>query len=225
MDGTISQLPSYLHPEGRGKTDEVNLPLPSPDEIQELEKRLGIPFEGEGEEGNLCFVGDSEVRLEFRLSFAPDHVRDYTYALLHSHAPFNKSGAVLEGGAFEIPHPRNLDHFWKLVQLGGELRQVQPLDGPSEMAPVQFPMGGSNLVERPSYRNDRIYINDGQYFEPVPQSLWEFSFGDHLPVRHWLEIRKGNRLGQGDIGQYQELLGTLSKLIPLVGRIDKFGAR
>jgi hypothetical protein len=222
VEGNVSLLPPYLHPQGRGAAAlgaiSKNLALTSGKTIRELEKCLGIPFEGGGEGGNLCFVGDPEVRLDFRLSFAPLHIGDYILAVLHSQAYHKKYGIPKAGKPFEIPYPKDLDHFWKLVRLGGDLREMHALDGPVE--PVKFPAEGSNLVERPRFRDQRAYINKSQYFHPVPKSLWEFSFGGHHPARHWLEHRVGNRLAPGEIVQFQKLLASLSKLIPLVERID-----
>lgn len=56
---------------------------------------------------NLCFVNNSEVRLDFRISFAPIHVLDYTYAVLHSTTYSEKHKGLLKNDFPIVPYPKD----------------------------------------------------------------------------------------------------------------------
>jgi len=66
-----------------------------------------------------------------------------------------------------VPYPNGRDAingvstFWKLVALGGELRQIHLLESPVvEKYITQYPEDGSNKVIKPRYQDGKVYIND-----------------------------------------------------------------
>src|SRR5690606_5422951 len=91
--------------------------------LVEFEKRLGIPLELRPPQDNLCMANNQEVRLEFRTTFHPIHVLDYIYAVLHSNGHFGTLALGMAQGFPRLPYPVDLDRFWKLVEIGGEIRQ------------------------------------------------------------------------------------------------------
>jgi hypothetical protein len=79
-----------------------------------------------------------------------------------------------------VPYPKDKDTFWQLVKLGGEIRQIHLLESPRvEKYITQYPEDGNNTVTKPKYQDGKVYINDTQYFDNVPQVAWDFYIGGY----------------------------------------------
>ena len=67
-----------------------------------------------------------------------------------------------------------------------------------------FDVAGSNEVDEGAMdarqrRNGRVYINDEQYFDAVPQGVWDMHIGGYRVAEKWLKDRKGRQLGYDDL--------------------------
>lgn len=82
-------------------------------------------------------------------------------------------------------------------------------------------MDGDNVVGKPKYRDGKVYINETQYFDNVPQVAWEFYIGGYRPSQKWLKDRTGRQLEFDDILHYQKMVVALSETDRLVKEIDK----
>ena len=82
------------------------------------------------------------------------------------------------------------ERFWKLVNLGSELRRVHLLEADLEIT-TEYPESGDNEVDKIKYENERVYINGKQYFDWVPETAWNFYIGGYQPAQKWLKDRKG----------------------------------
>ncbi|WP_207924620.1 type ISP restriction/modification enzyme [Pedobacter changchengzhani] len=75
-------------------------------------------------------------------------------------------------------------------------------------------------------RNDenvmgKVYINETQYFDHVPQVAWNFYIGGYQPAQKWLKDRKGRTLEFDDILHYQKIIKALSRTGEIMAEIDK----
>lgn len=59
--------------------------------------------------------------------------------------------------------------------------------------------------------DEKIWINETQYFEDVPEACWDFFVGGYQPAQKWLNDRKGRKLIYNDIQHYQRVLKILSE--------------
>ena len=71
------------------------------------------------------------------------------------------------------------------------------------------------------YDNGKVWINNDQYFDNVPQVAWEFYIGGYQPAQKWLKDRKGRVLGFDDVRHYQKIIVALVKTDRLMKEIDK----
>ncbi len=87
---------------------------------------------------------------------------------------------------------------------------------------VSYPARGGNAVEKVRYvdTQQRVYINDEQYFEPVAAEVWAFHVGGYQVCEKWLKDRKGRELGYDDITHYRKVVTALGETIRLMGEID-----
>jgi len=154
--------------------------------------------------------------------FAPIDILDYIYAVLHSPTYRKKYKEFLKIDFPRVPYPKDKDTFWQLVKLGGEIRQIHLLESPTvEKYITQYPIDGDNVVIKPNYQNGKVYINDTQFFDNVPQIAWEFYIGGYQPAQKWLKDRKERTLEFDDILHYQKIIVALSETDRLMKEIDK----
>ena len=151
--------------------------------------------------------------------FTPLDLLDYIYAVLHSPRYRETYKEFLKIDFPRLPYPSDVAEFWRLVGLGGELRQIHLL----ETAPEQvctFPSTGTNIVNKPHYDENRVCINSDQYFENVPQSAWQFYIGGYQPAQKWLKDRNGRTLDYEDIGHYQKIISALQETGRIMEEVD-----
>jgi hypothetical protein len=109
-----------------------------------------------------------------------------------------------------------------LVKLGGEIRQIHLLESPIvDKYVTQYPIDGSNMVVKPIYKDGKVYINESQYFNNVPETAWNFYIGGYQPAQKWLKDRKERTLEFDDILHYQKIIVALSETDRLMREVDE----
>lgn len=117
---TLKQISSQIFPE----TNET-VPILNPEIIKLFTASLGLTFASQKEhEGNVCLANSHEVRPEFKETFTSKNLFDYIYAIFHSSVFREKLKENLQIDFPYIPIQTDKTKFWKLVQLGGELRKI-----------------------------------------------------------------------------------------------------
>lgn len=201
-----TEFPLYLYQEGSFESNRIpnfNLEI-----INQIGKGIGLTFTSEKEDNPI--------------TFAPIDILDYIYAVLHSPTYREKNKEFLKIDFPRVPAPLDHVQFWKLVKLGGELRQIHLLESPVvEKYITGYPVGGSNLVSKPTYKNGNVYINNEQYFSNVPEVAWNFYIGGYQPAQKWLKDRKDRVLGFEDILHYQKIIVALKETDRIMKEIDK----
>jgi len=157
--------------------------------------------------------------------FTPIDLLDYIYAVLHSPNYRKKYKEFLKIDFPRIPYPEDQKGFWKLVEKGGELRQLHLMESPLlNQLITSYPETGDNLVEKVFFEGDKIgkvWINKSQYFDKVPRISWEFYIGGYQPCQKWLKDRKGRQLSFDDIFHYQKIVIALKETDRIMKEIDK----
>lgn len=140
----------------------------------------------------------------------PDDILNYVYAVLHSPSYRERFKEFMKVGFPRIPAPASTKEFARLVALGAELRKLHLLTSPLlDDTGTTYPKTGSDMVDTVTYAEERININRDQYFGNVPKSAWDFWVGGYQPARKWLNERKGRKLTDDDLVQYQRILKAL----------------
>ncbi|MFV8270792.1 type ISP restriction/modification enzyme [Flavobacterium sp. GT2N3] len=250
-DGSYS-FPLYLYPETNGqqqslsgfetltrlnKPNEVLKRNPNLDAeiINQIAKQLGMTFVTEKEpEGNVCMANNSEVRPEFRETFAPIDMLDYIYTVLHSPTYREKYIEFLKIDFPKIPYPKDIKTFWELVELGSQIRKIHLLESATEEEFItEFNINGDCVVAKTSYESNplrvsnpegvegKVWINETQYFDNVPEVAWNFFIGGYQPAQKWLKDRKGRKLEFDDIAHYQKIIVALAETDRLMKEIEK----
>jgi len=204
--------PLYLYPESNGQ-QSINQPTQrTPNLNTEIIKQIASKL-------SLTFTTEKETT---KNTFAPIDVLDYIYAVLHSPTYREKYKEFLKIDFPRVPYPKDEKTFWQLVKLGREIRQIHLLESATvDKYITQYPIDGDNIVVKPIYQNNKVYINDTQYFDKVPQIAWDFYIGGYQPAQKWLKDRKGRKLEFDDILHYQKIIVALFETDRLMKEIDK----
>ena len=234
-------FPLYLYPESSGqlslgsaatRTPNLNLEI-----VNQIAKGLGLEFVPEKH-----LTPDPSPQGEgSRQTFAPIDLLDYIYAVLHSPNYRETYKEFLKIDFPRVPYPTDVEKFWKLVALGGELRQLHLMESPTLAQFItQYPVGGENEVDKIKFElypdltgfqnlsglatpHGRVYINSEQYFDSVPEVAWNFYIGGYQPAQKWLKDRKGRVLDFEDIMHYQRIIKALVETDRVMKKIDGVG--
>lgn len=208
-----STFPLYLYPaDGEmlfGETERR--PNTNPAYTSDLSRTLGLRFteQGRGDLGNV---------------FGPEDVFACIYAVLHSPEYRERYGEYLKRDFARIPLVPGQKLFKALVTKGSELVSLHLMEAPQLSNLVTtYPVSGSNTVDKVSYTesDQRVHINDTQYFEGVPPEVWAFHVGGYQVAHKWLKDRKGRTLTYDDFTHYQRAIVALSETIRIMREIDE----
>ena len=144
----------------------------------------------------------------------PDEVAvfDYIYGVLHCPAYRSTYAEFLKIDFPRIPWPASSDEFWDISAKGTLLRKLHLME-PAAIGPTPYPFKGegNTVVEKPEFRDGRVWINKAQYFDEAPPVSWEIYIGGYQPAQKWLKDRKGRQLSFEDVKHYQRILKILSE--------------
>lgn len=210
--------PLYLYP-------EINIQQTLKGEIKRVPNLKSEIIKQFAEGLSLTFTNEKAIGEN---TFAPIDLLDYIYAILHSTSYRETYKEFLKIDFPRVPYPTDAEEFWRLVNIGGELRRVHLLESEqSEKYITQYPVNGDNVVRKIHFdlANDqntgKVWINETQYFEHVPKSAWEFYIGGYQPAQKWLKDRKGSELGFEDILHYQKIIVALTETGRLMEKVDE----
>jgi predicted helicase len=212
-------FPLYLYPDEKNKdlfpAGQERIPNLNTEIVEQIAEKMGLTFTNEKE--------------TTKDTFAPIDILDYIYAVLHSPNYREKYKEFLKIDFPRVPYPKDFTTFKKLSNLGSQIRQIHLLESPVvENYITQYPEDGNNKVVKPRYELTtehapllgKVYINETQYFDNVPQIAWEFYIGGYQPAQKWLKDRKDRTLEFEDILHYQKIIVALTETDRLMKEID-----
>lgn len=211
-------FPLYIYPETNGQlsTEETVKRVPNLNAaiLNKIGSDLGLHFSPE--------KADYNIQTEDTNMFSPIDLLDYIYAVLHSPKYREKYKEFLKIDFPKIPYPKDAKTFWELVELGSQIRQIHLFESPKvEEYITEFNIGGDCIVSKLNYKDGKVFINETQYFENVPEVVWNFYIGGYQPAQKWLKDRKERKLEFDDISHYQKIIVALSETDRLMKEIDK----
>jgi predicted helicase len=207
-------FPLYIYIETNAQQAIVETVERTPNLDTEIVKQIAVKL-------GLVFTNEKETTKD---TFAPIDLLDYIYAVLHSPTYREKYKEFLKIDFPRVPYPKDKATFWQLVKLGGEIRQIHLLESPIvEKYITRYPIDGDNMVTKTKFEGNKVYINDSQFFDSVPELAWNFYIGGYQPAQKWLKDRKGRKLEFEDILHYQKIIVALSetgRIMEDIGKIE-----
>jgi len=86
-----------------------------------------------------------------------------------------------------------LPKFETFSKLGKELADLHLLKSSKLNKPlVKFQGKGNGKVEKPKFveKEQKLFINETQYFENISKKLWEFKVGKNQVIKQWIKRKE-----------------------------------
>ena len=87
---------------------------------------------------------------------------------------------------------------------------------------AKFQGQGENVIEKLTYSEsqNRVYINNTQYFEGVTQEIWNYHIGGYQILSKWLRYRRGRKLPLEDIEHFCKVVTAIKRTIEIQEELD-----
>ncbi|MDM8564467.1 N-6 DNA methylase [Candidatus Halobeggiatoa sp. HSG11] len=209
--GGVNIFPLYIYPTEKkdllDSTATKRKPNFSPNFIKDIETRLNLKFIEDGT-GNLT------------KTIGPEDIFHYIYAIFHSPTYRQRYAEFLKIDFPRLPLTSDKKLFRKLTKIGQQLIEIHLMEADIETE-SSYPIEGNNIVEKITYKNEKVYINKTQYFDNVKENVWQFHIGGYQVCQKWLKDRKGRELNFDDCNHYFYILAALEQTIGLMEEIDR----
>lgn len=167
----------------------------------------------------------------------PEDTLAYLYAVLYSPSYRARYADFLKRDFPRVPLTANRALFAQLLNAGRELITLHTMESTRPRI-TRFNVTGSNRVEKVRYTSHeraaeqpppaaaagaigRVYINTEQYFDGVPQAVWDTHIGGYRVTDKWLKDRKGRALSYDDLTHYQAIIAALARTLEVQHAIDR----
>src|SRR5690606_22364668 len=106
-----------------------------------------------------------ELKTNFKKEVTPEEIFYYIYAVLYSNTYRKKYEEFLKIDFPRIPFTKEYKFFIQLGKLGKQLADLHLLKSKDlDKTISKFQGEGNNIVEKPKYENEKVWINKEQYF-------------------------------------------------------------
>ena len=177
-------------------------------------------------------LGDAEnLGAEFRAfidaryehHYAPEEILGYIYALLHVPTYRTRYAEFLRIDFPRVPFPESAQDFETLSDLGWELVQAHLLRENPRQGLAKYHGKGDHTVEAVRYspRDESVWINETQFFKPVPQAVWDLHIGAYQVLDKYLKSRKNRPLSLDEINHFSAIADSLAFTIQQMAKIDE----
>jgi len=207
--GIMSLAPLYIYPTSDllNSSSTKRKPNFAPNFIKDIASRLKLQFIDDG-------TGDLST------TFGPEDIFHYLYAVFHSPIYRERYAEFLKIDFPRLPLTRDKTLFQQLAKLGSRLVTIHLMEADIE-SDSSYPIEGDNLVEKITYKNEKVYINKTQYFDHVTEAVWQCHIGGYQVCQKWLKDRKGRQLSYDDCTHYLYILAALEQTLDLMAKVDK----
>ncbi len=144
----------------------------------------------------------------------------YIYGLLQSKKYRKRYEEFLKRDFPRIPFPNDYFNFIEISQLGKELADLHLMQKQRQSS-VKFEISGSNIIELIKYSDSKVYINKIQYFDGIPENIWNYYVGSYHVLDKWLKYRKDKELTVHEILHFIQIVEVIKCTLRIMEEIDK----
>ena len=165
------------------------------------------------------------INKKYGKGIAPEQILGYIYAILHSETYRNKYSEFLKDKFARIPFTNDRALFEELSNLGSKLVNVHLLEEEFNTSFGEFKGKGSDIVDYIKYieemKTGKIFINNCQYFDHVPEEVWQFKIGGFTVVKKFLDERKTRKLLIKEMERVGAIINSIAFTIEQMKKTDK----
>lgn len=195
-------------------------------ELQNKSKRKTIP--------NLKNGFIEELEDAYGDAISPIQIFEYIFAILHSNIYRTRYFELLKRSYPRISFTSNINLFKKVCNLGNKLTSLHLLESNALKNHITtYPISGDNAVTKVGEKRKtladvengkgKLFINKTQYFDGLPEEVWNFHIGGYQVCHKWLAARKkaGRKLSADDIEHYHKIVVAINETIKIMKQIDE----
>jgi len=150
----------------------------------------------------------------------PENILGYIYAVLHSPTYRQEFNEFLKFDFPRIPFTKDYSKFKQLSEIGKELTDLHLMKTKLETS-TKFDVQGSNVVKSVKYKENKAYINKDQFFDGIPEDVWNFYIGGYRVLDKWLKSRKNRELSSSEIEHFLQVVEIIKETIEYMKKIDE----
>jgi predicted helicase len=220
----MSLAPLYLYPTSKDEADDLEAMALAEEAAQYgITRRANLSagfVKAFSEKLKLGYVEDGKGDL--KKTVGPEDFFHYMYGVFHSPGYRERYAEFLKMDFPRVPLTGNKQLFRDLCKLGARLVELHLMKASFKKSPG-YPVKGSDEVDKPRYdaEHGRVYINDAQYFDGVPERVWEYHVGGYQVCQKWLKDRKGRKLEYADLEHYPYIVAAIGETIDLMEKVDQ----
>jgi len=148
----------------------------------------------------------------------------YIYAVLYSPTYRTKYEEFLMRDYPRIPLIDDVKAVRDLSKLGKELVDLHLMRNGQFWVNLPdhatFDVMGSNQVKKAKYSEGKVWINEEQYFNNVPEECWNFYIGNYRVLEQWLKSRNQRQLSAEEITTFIDIVEIIKQTLTLQNQID-----
>ncbi len=167
------------------------------------------------------------IEKKYKRKYTPEQILSYIYAVLHSPTYREKYADILKVDFPKIPFCENEKDFEYLAKTGEDLYKLhlEPTNVEETITVIYDGEIEKDVVETVKYQEienkKRIYINKTNFFENIPESVFEFQIGGYKVLDKYLKERKGKELSIQEKDYFKSIVNVLNYTINTMSKIDK----
>ncbi len=154
----------------------------------------------------------------------PEQILFYCYGVMHSETYRHDYQEFLRIDFPRIPFTKDHKLFLEIADIGEKIGELHLLESPYlDEFDASYPIPGDHKVVKPDYKEkeQRLYINEEQYFGEVPKEVWEYTVGSYQVLDKYLKYRKGRELSSGEITHLLKVITAIKRTLSLLPRADE----
>lgn len=161
-----------------------------------------------------------KIHNQYNETISPESIIAYIYVILHSQKYRTLFLNFLKLDFPRIPIVKEYQVFSSLSELGIKLIELHLMK--KQFPPmIKYEIAGSNTVDSVKYNDGKLYINKTQYFDNIPENVWNFHIGGYQVLDKWLKSRKKRELSVQEILHFIQIVEVLKETIRIMDGIDK----
>lgn len=149
----------------------------------------------------------------------------YIYAILYCPTYRQNFAGQLQTDYPKIPFTHDGKLFNKVSAVGKQLSGLHLLTS-NELSnpPTKFMGKGNNRVSEIRFAPDeeKLYINDTQYFTNITTEIWEWEVGNNKPVQRWMKNNNDSELGLDQTIEFCKICTAVNLTFDYQCKIDEY---
>ncbi len=156
----------------------------------------------------------------YKIYLKPEEIIGYIYGILYSPIYRKKYTQLLKYDFPRIPFIEDIKIFKLLSDVGWKLIQIHLKNEIIKENYPLFPIKGNNRVEKVDFRNNKIFINDLQFFDNITEEIFNFQIGGYKVLNRYLTYRRERVLSLEEIENIENIIKTVSFTLNQMKRIE-----